>query len=65
MNFEYFFSLPRKFSLRRTYYVSEVFMVEAAGVEPLGALHLFAYTCTSRSLSVSYDISQIGGNTNV
>ncbi len=39
-----------------------VCMVEAAGVEPHCAVHLFASPCIYRSLSAFNDISKIGGN---
>ena len=57
-----FFRLFRLSALRETYLVMEECMVEAAGVEPHCAVHLFASPCTYRSLSASNDISKIGGN---
>lgn len=37
-------------------------MVEAVGVEPHEAFHLFASGCTSRSLCAPYNLSRLGGN---
>ena len=39
-------------------------MVEAAGVEPHCAVHLFASACIYRSLSASNDIFKFRGNAN-
>ena len=57
-----FFRFLRLCLSRETYIAMEECMVEAAGVEPHGAVHLFASPCAYRSLSASNDIFKIGGN---